>query len=834
MTTPGMLAVHREYEARVWSLYKYALANGLTTADDTLTHAASQGRYSTNELVTLLKRLTAEGSDGELRALLLSLRPDLLRRLVSLLANQPQRPSGLDDAIALLMVMAAHGKRSLVGDAERMTLLHLLVAQGRREEFERYLADFGFGGVDLPQIPLLRANLGNPFATGTEDLQSPGVDAWLGLVNRVYLRDGLEPIDLAPGKEPPLNRIMCAPSSLVDDGPLVTVILPTRNPGPSLTTALECLLGQSYRPLEILVMDDGSRPGVGLALHEWETRDPRIRVVNLAENRGNYYARNLAVSQYARGEFFTVHDDDDWSHPRKIELQVAGLMADPDVPANMSLAMRVTSNLWLDRRNVNMALVYNNFSSLMIRRSAMDKLGFWDVVNRAADGEMRDRIVAWSGRPIPSVGRAPVSMQVVRQDSLSNGEIYQGYLDPRRRWYMMAYGLWHEQAVVAGKGLPLPADDRSCRPFPAPLDMLGPRANRPPTQVDILYATDFRFPGGNSTLSCNEIEALLAHGFVVGFLQLDSPILGVTAMLHTRASTLASHPNARVVTTLDNTTARLVIVRHPTVLQFTQPVRLPVSAQKVVLIVNHTPINPDGRSAHYDIATVVANCEAAFGRTPVVAPESALMRTLLDGMIDVGLLSVEDWNGIVPLSPGEPRRADPSRRPVIGRHSRDHLGKWPAADVLPRVYPTDGSRDVRILGGADFAEVRLGKPVGGAWTVYPFGSKPASEFLEELDFWVYFHGPDLYESFGMAAVEAMAAGLPVILPFAMEANFGDGALYGDPADVARIIDDLWADPEAYVAQSARAIRTVKERFGEAALLARVEHYLEPADGKPVN
>jgi glycosyltransferase involved in cell wall biosynthesis len=145
--------------------------------------------------------------------------------------------------------------------------------------------------------------------------------------------------------------------------------------------------------------------------------------------------------------------------------------------------------------------------------------------------------------------------------------------------------------------------------------------------------------------------------------------------------------------------------------------------------------------------------------------------------------------------------------------------------VLPLVYPVDGSRDVRILGGADFAQQRLGTPVGGAWTVYPFGSRPAAEFLAELDFWVYFHGPDLYESFGMATVEAMAAGLVVVLPPSMEATFGDGAIYAEPADVARVIDELWVDPEAYTAQSARAVRTVQERFGEAALLARVEKYL---------
>ena len=372
MTTPGTLAVHREYAARLSSLSRYALVNGLTTVGDVLTHAASQGRYSMDELIALVKLLSAEGSITDLRALVQSLRWDPLRRLVSLLAHQPQRSTGLEDATAMLVAMVAHGKPGLTRDEERMTLLHLLVTLGRREEFEHYLSDFGLGRVDGSQIPLLRANLRNPFTTGTEDRQSPGVDAWLELVNRVYVRDGLEPLDLAPGKEPPLDRIMCAPSSLVDEGPLVTVILPTRNPGPSLTMALECLLGQSYRRLEILIMDDGSRPEVGLALHEWETRDPRVRVVNLAENRGNYFARNVAVTQYARGEFFTVHDDDDWSHPRKIELQVAGLMADPDAPANMSLAVRVTANLWLDRRNSAPTLLYPNLSSLMIRRSTMD------------------------------------------------------------------------------------------------------------------------------------------------------------------------------------------------------------------------------------------------------------------------------------------------------------------------------------------------------------------------------------------------------------------------------------------------------------------------------
>ncbi len=825
MITPGRLAVQREYEGRLWGLYRFAVANGLTTVDDILARAASQGRYSAEELISLVKRLATAGDGAELSALLQSLRSDSFRRLVLLLANQPQRPNGVADATAVLEAIAAHGVRDALDVDDKMTLLDLLSAQGRRDDLDHYIAGFRLERTDAVQLGLLRANAVHPFRTGEEDRQSEGVESWLELINRVYARDGLEPIDLAPGTEPPLDRIMCAPSSRVEDGPLVTVIVPTHDPGPALRTALESLLNQSYRPLQILVMDDGSRPDLGRALHQWEGRDARITVVNLPQNRGTYYARNVALSQYARGDYITVHDDDDWSHPRKIELQLAQLAAEPDLPANMSPAVRATANLWLDRRTAEPRFVTGNYSSLMIRRSVMAKLGYWDLVNRAADGELRDRIAAWWGDQILVVGRAPLSMPRVRLDSLSHGEIYRGYVDPRRRWYTMAHRHWHEQTVANRDSLYVAPDDSSSRPFPAPVDMLGPRMKPRPTEVDVLYVTDYRFPGGNSTLSCIEIEVLLAHGFTVGMLQLDSPVVSTYAKLHPRVFELAKHPNAQVLTTFDSAAARLTIIRHPTVLQFIQPARLPVTAAQVVLIVNHAPVNPDRKGAVYDIQTVVANCEAAFGRAPVVVPESGLMRSLLDGRIDPALLADEDWNGTVPLSPREPRQAAPSRPPVIGRHSRDHLGKWPTADVLRLVYPIDGSRDVRILGGADFAQQRLGKSVDGAWTVYPFGSRPAAEFLAELDFWVYFHGPDLYESFGMATVEAMAAGLAVVLPPFMEATFGDGAIYAEPADVARVIDELWADPEAYTAQSARAVRTVQERFGEAALLARVEKYL---------
>lgn len=768
MTTAAPL--QREYERRELQLFRYALVNGLATADDVLARAASGGRYTAAELVSTVKDLQVTGKDAELRELVRSLEVRPFRYLVTLQANQPWRSGRESDAAALLEAMIVHGRRDALTRVDRGNFLDILTTLDRRADLARFISDFDLGEVGIVQAHLLRANASHPFSTGSEDESSPGVKAWLELVNWMFIRDGLEPIALAPGLEPPLDRVLCAPYSLVEDGPLVTVVMPTHNPNLSVATALESLIAQSYRPLEILIMNDGSRPDVAVSLEEWESRDPRIRVVHLAENRGPYFARNTGASTYARGDYITVHDDDDWSHPRKIELQVAHLLANPDLLANLSPGCRLTPNLWMMRRSRSPKYAHSNFSSLLIRRDVMDRLGNWDLVNRGADGEMRSRIMAVSGAPIPRATRAPMSLLRMTESSLTSGELNRGYVDPRRRWYSMSYGIWHDRTLASGADPYLPPDDSDCRPFPVPVAMVGARAKQRPTTVDVLYATDFRLAGGHSELTSNEIEILLGHGLTVGMLQLDSPVVGGSPRLQPRAFDLASHPGARVLSMKDAASARLTVIRHPAVLQFVEPERSPISAGRVVLVVDQPPVSPDGKGALYDVSAVAANCEVTLGTAAVLAPQSAGIRRLLEGIVDPGILAPTDWGSVVRLPGGPPRTAHPSRPPRLGKHSCD---------------------------------------------------QPVDDLLAELDFWVDFGSRDLDESFGMATLEAMAAGLVVILPKSMRATFGEGAIYADAKLVGALVDSLWADPASYHRQSERAISTVKDRFGEASLLARV-------------
>lgn len=108
--------------------------------------------------------------------------------------------------------------------------------------------------------------------------------------------------------------------------PLVSVILPTRDRVDMLSRAVDSVLAQSERDLELIVVDDASTDGTASYLAALAARDARARSIRNATPGGGPAARNTGMAQ-ARGDWIAFIDDDDEWLPKKLERQLATLRA---------------------------------------------------------------------------------------------------------------------------------------------------------------------------------------------------------------------------------------------------------------------------------------------------------------------------------------------------------------------------------------------------------------------------------------------------------------------------------------------------------------------------
>jgi len=112
---------------------------------------------------------------------------------------------------------------------------------------------------------------------------------------------------------------------------LVTTIIPAWNRALMLREAVASVLAQTYRPIEIVIVDDGSTDDTSDTADELAREHPEVRVIH-QENGGPGAARE-AGRQIARGEFIQHLDSDDLLLPRKFELQIAALRKHPECGA---------------------------------------------------------------------------------------------------------------------------------------------------------------------------------------------------------------------------------------------------------------------------------------------------------------------------------------------------------------------------------------------------------------------------------------------------------------------------------------------------------------------
>ncbi|AMJ88203.1 glycosyltransferase [Alteromonas sp. Mac1] len=250
----------------------------------------------------------------------------------------------------------------------------------------------------------------------------------------------------------------------------VSIIVPVFNAKETLLTCLNSLLNQTWKNLEIIVVDDGSTDGSAAELMRICGVAECIKIIQNKKNLGAYASRNIGMCA-ATGEFLTVMDADDWAHPQKIEKQVSPLLFNRALKGTISHWVRCSKSLEFSRLRAGAALVHRNVSSLCLRREVVDTLGGWDEVKVNADTEFYERCLKkYGGAAIKEIlPEVPLSFGRTHTSSLtqsSDTHLVTQYGGVRKQ-YMDFARIWHKTAdkLIAPSQL-------KPRPFPVPPIML--------------------------------------------------------------------------------------------------------------------------------------------------------------------------------------------------------------------------------------------------------------------------------------------------------------------------------------------------------------------------
>lgn len=183
-----------------------------------------------------------------------------------------------------------------------------------------------------------------------------------------------------------------------DSNPTLSVIVPVYNVERYLPTCIESILGQTFRDLELILVDDGSPDGSGEICDRYAAQDSRVRVIH-KPNGGVGSARNAGLD-VARGKYLTFVDgDDELGTPQTYEDNIKILESDDrigilELPVTMVKPGASRLPARQERMLTGKAEIYeamskeelSGFICKIFRREPMSNVRFREDLKQAEDG----------------------------------------------------------------------------------------------------------------------------------------------------------------------------------------------------------------------------------------------------------------------------------------------------------------------------------------------------------------------------------------------------------------------------------------------------------------
>lgn len=272
-------------------------------------------------------------------------------------------------------------------------------------------------------------------------------------------------------------------------------------------------------------------------------------------------------------------------------------------------------------------------------------------------------------------------------------------------------------------------------------------------------------------------------------------------------------------------TADIVILHNPSFLKFQSALLTRIVAKHLIVVTHENFVRPGG-AAGFDVGKCLELLDRnSLAIRKIIAPISPLNREtvaewLTDNPSGIWQVADSDWFNICDFEHSEPTDAPRDRR---GRFSRAGYEKFPSLADMDLCFPATSEANV-ILG----ADSLLNDEIDRAhWKQLRFRQIDVAQFMEQIDFMIYFTAPTWRESFGRVLAEATAAGKLVITDPSTAQNFGDGLISATPQEVDTLVAGFIAEPSRYVDQVRKAQSDLL-RLSPSAFLEMVSALFNPA------
>jgi len=386
-------------------------------------------------------------------------------------------------------------------------------------------------------VKFLKIDIANPFRGLSERealaaMQTSEARIWLKRLNKQLFGPKLARIMFSENPEiSPLESLTVklpeGTTSGIENEPKVTIVISAFQPDEHIFTAVKSALAQTYRNLEIMVIDDASGTSYKKILARVAALDKRIRVLVQPVNGGTYRIRNRALDE-ATGDLITFQDSDDWMHPQRIEVQVKHLLANPNQVGNTTMSTRLTDRLEAAESNRRLRVGICEPSLMFWRERVRERIGYFDGVRKGGDTEFRKRM----DRAFKVDSAMVYPWRILTIQRADNGGLTQGELGFRwitefRLNYRDLYLNWHKSATK----LYIPRDDASAsladqeasRAFYAPRQtrMIARDARGGNRKFDLLIAANLKDPK-NVRAAVARVEQALTEGKTVALTQINA------------------------------------------------------------------------------------------------------------------------------------------------------------------------------------------------------------------------------------------------------------------------------------------------------------------------